>query len=44
MPAATSVRMIRRIIGSPATGIAGFARTSVSGRSLVPRPAVRTSA
>src|SRR6185295_19032914 len=36
--------MIRRIIGSPATGIAGLARTSVSGRSRVPSPAVRTSA
>src|SRR4051794_18440880 len=36
--------MMRRTIGSPATGMAGFARTSVSGRSRVPRPAVRTSA
>ena len=35
---------MRRIIGSPATGIAGLARTSVSGRSRVPRPAVSTSA
>src|SRR6266508_3376858 len=36
--------MILRIIGSPATGIAGLARTSVSGRRRVPRPAVSTSA
>src|SRR5262245_65639525 len=36
--------MMRRIIGSPATGMAGFARTSVSGRRRVPSPAVRTSA
>ena len=35
---------MRRISGSPATGMAGLARTSVSGRSRVPRPAVRISA
>src|SRR5690242_15605632 len=35
---------MRRIIGRPATGMAGLARTSVSGRRRVPRPAVRTSA
>ncbi len=36
--------MIRRMIGSPATGIAGFARTRVNGRRRVPSPAVSTSA
>src|SRR5262245_46975047 len=36
--------MIRRAIGTPATGMAGLARTSVSGRKRVPRPAVKTSA
>src|SRR5262245_47520555 len=35
---------MRRISGSPATGTAGFALTSVSGRRRVPRPAVSTSA
>src|ERR1051325_3833846 len=32
---------MRRASGSPATGTAGFARTSLSGRRRVPRPAVR---
>src|SRR5215475_4956973 len=41
---ATSHRMMRRMIGSPASGMAGFARTSVSGRRRVPRPAVSTRA
>src|SRR4051794_18253325 len=35
---------MRAAIGSPATGIAGFARTSVSGRRRVPSPAASTSA
>ena len=35
---------MRRMIGSPATGIAGLAQTSVSGRSRVPSPAASTSA
>ena len=35
---------MRRTIGSPATGIAGLARTSVSGRRRVPSPAVSSRA
>src|SRR5688572_20308694 len=35
---------MRPISGFPATGSAAFARTSDKGRSLVARPAVRTSA
>src|SRR5262249_42692379 len=44
MAFAESHWMIRRIIGSPATGIAGLARISVSGLRRVPSPAVSTSA
>src|SRR5690349_20377729 len=43
-PCPASHLAIRRTIGSPATGTAAFARTSVSGRSRVPRPAVSISA
>src|SRR4029077_20026292 len=39
-----SHRTIRRMIGWPATGIAGLARSSVSAGSRVPRPAASTSA
>src|SRR5688500_15882649 len=35
---------MRRMMGSPATGMAGLAQRSVSGRSRVPRPAASTSA
>src|SRR5437762_1641403 len=40
-PWAASQRAIRRTSGSPPTGIAGLARTLVSGRRRVPSPAVR---
>ena len=43
-PCAASQRTMRRMIGSPATGIAGLAHASVSGRSRVPSPAASTSA
>src|SRR5438876_5743445 len=36
--------MMRRTSGTPATGTAGLASVSVTGRSLVPRPAVNASA
>src|SRR6185295_19126209 len=35
---------MRRMSGSPATGIAGLAHMSVNGRSRVPSPAASTSA
>src|SRR5678816_3355674 len=35
---------MRRMSGSPATGIAGLAHASVNGRSRVPSPAASTSA
>jgi hypothetical protein len=44
MPCCRRKAMMRSISERPATGSAGLARCAVSGRSLVPRPAVRTSA
>src|SRR5262245_28186402 len=44
MPNSRSRRRMRPISTSPATGSAGLARTSESGRKRLPTPAARTSA
>src|SRR5438552_18095941 len=43
-PYRTSQATTRSMTGGPGTGSDGLARSAVSGRSRVPRPAARTSA